>query len=98
MSALFETFKVFGNGGELTVDADTGKVIAYDDTDADEGGEYADIAELDVAEWKRRYPGESIEGAHDVLDFGAWSKHGVYIPPVEEWRKQREAAIAAGAT
>ena len=27
---------------------------------------------VDVDEWRLRYPGESLDGEHDVLDFGYW--------------------------
>lgn len=50
---------------------------------------------IDVAEWRRRYPGEPMEGDHDILDFGYWVRNGTYEAPCEEWREDREKRIRA---
>ena len=60
---------------------------------------------VDVDEWRLRYPGEDIEGEHDILDFGFWyyavadgnenaaTNRTRYEPPCENWRLEREAMI-----
>ena len=81
---------VRGNWGTLTADAKTGLVNSYIATDeALELGEgYADIGSLDVAEWKRAYPGRDITfGSRDILDFGYWNEQEEYTAPELDWRK-----------
>ena len=55
---------------------------------------------VDVDEWRLRYPGESLDGEHDVLDFGYWYRTGktkvAYEAPCESWRLEREEAIRKG--
>lgn len=48
---------------------------------------------IDVDEWQARYPGESIVGEHDILDFGYWLRSGKYEAPCEDWRLEREERI-----
>ena len=49
-------------------------------------------AVVDVDEWRRRYPGEwgMLDRQHDILDFGYWTDAGLYEPPCEDWRRDRE--------
>jgi hypothetical protein len=84
--------------GTITFDSETGRVLD-NELDPDFG---AFPTWFDVFEWKRRYPGENIEGSHDILDFGYLFKKPAeeipghpsrayhYEPPCEEWREDRE--------
>ena len=98
---MTDIFMVRGSHGELDVFASSGEVITYrSETDTCGGpceGSYAEIARLDVDEWRAAYPGEDVtSGTHDILDFGYWSRDGVYEPPAYDWRedfaKERAAA------
>ena len=75
--------------GSLSFDTETGRVLSCS-LDRAFG---AKPDKIDVAEWRKRYPGEDMEGSHDVLDFGYWMRSGKYEPPCEEWRLDREARI-----
>lgn len=89
--------------GTVVFDVDTGFVKSAR-LDREFGGR---PFKIDVDEWRQRYPGEDMEGEHDVLDFGYWyyekkpgAKRGrrnvEYEEPCEDWRKDREARIAEG--
>lgn len=44
---------------------------------------------LDLAEYKHTYGEDvTIEGSHDILDWGYWTNGGGYEPPVHEWREE----------
>lgn len=78
------TFIVFGNHGELTVDAETGKVEAYDFSNGD-SDDYKDILRFDVSEWHNTYPIEPLAGRSlDILDFGFWTDTGAYEAPIRD--------------
>lgn len=81
--------------GEVTFDADTGDVL---EVERYTSGDELDIARVDVAEWKRTYPGEHIAASHDILDFGTWDRNGVYDGPSLEWRRERLASLEGGGT
>jgi len=58
-----------------------GFAILADDTPS----EYANIAKLDVAEWRRFYPDESpVDNGWDILDWGYWTLAGQYEPARRE--------------
>lgn len=88
------TFTVWGNGGELTVDAMTGDVVGYDPTAGDtiaegETAAYADISRFDVREFQRAYPAEQIAGQRvDICDIGFWADGKAYEAAVPEVRKE----------
>lgn len=77
-----------GSHGTLVVDEQTGDVQHYyreNDRETREDGDYDDIARIDVEEWKRTYPQDTLDGG-DILDFGYWMTDGTYVPPCEDWR------------
>ncbi|MBT1154407.1 hypothetical protein J1C56_02255 [Aminobacter anthyllidis] len=90
MVAKIKTVCIAGSWGELTVSANTGRVISYDhqgtlpDPDGETG--YSDIVRVDLDEWRKTYPREEPQHL-DVLDVGAWTSGGEYVPPEVEWRK-----------
>ena len=48
---------------------------------------------VNVFEWRARYPGETLgNDEHDILDFGYVDAKGVYSPPCDDWRDDREPA------
>jgi len=50
-------------------------------------------AQVNVYEWHKRYPGETLgNDEHDILDFGYVDADGVYSPPCDDWRDDRELA------
>ena len=88
--------------GKIEFDVDSGFVTATELDSAFTGRPY----KIDVDEWRLRYPGEDMEGEHNILDFGYWyyrtakneqgkrRKDVAYEPPCEDWRKEREEMIA----
>lgn len=90
-----KTAALFSSHGKIEFDVDSGFVTATELDRAFTGRPY----KIDVDEWRLRYPGEDMEGEHDILDFGFWlrAKPGEeqrYEPPCEDWRKEREEMIA----
>lgn len=83
------TITVFGNWGELTVDADTGEVLAYapgvDFDPAQPAEGYCDIAKIDLVEWRAYLEthGFSMPGSTDILNVGYWDKSGEYEPATD---------------
>lgn len=83
-----------GSWGAVEFDTTTGNVVALHDEPAsyivengvEERG-YRDIVKVDVAEWRKTYPNETL-GDVDVLDVGYWIRGGSYEPPVEDWRAE----------
>lgn len=108
------TAKLCSSCGHIVFDIDTGLVVPDQTKFNCDGGGSEENPEngfkvvpylIDVAEWRRRYPGEDMVGVHDILDFGFWyfeqkpahdiGKDGYdYKAPCEAWRKDREARIA----
>ena len=83
--------------GSIVFDTQSG-FVKSEETDL--GPEFGPAPyKIDVDEWRLRYPGESMEGEHDVLDFGYWYHKGrsssVYEPPCEDWRRDREDRLRA---
>lgn len=106
--------KLLSTQGTLTFDPATGFVTdasawGYADSEGQvPGGPYGVFGEpcppppfkVDIDEWRLRYPGEEVEGEHDILDFGFWyyddrarKRNAKYEPPSESWRLQREAGL-----
>ena len=97
-----KTASLIGSYGKVEFDIESGFVKSVE-LDRDFG---CKPYKIDVDEWRLRYPGEDMEGEHDVLDFGYWChkrakgedgrRHqvAVYEPPCEDWRKEREEMIA----
>lgn len=93
------TARLMSSNGEVLFDTDSGlalEIVNYDDDPVLSG-----IDKVDVDEWRRRYPGEDMEGEHDILDFGYWYRESEgfmtefkYEPPCEAWRIEREDMIA----
>lgn len=75
--------------GKLTFDTETGRVLVC----SLERSFGPKPVRVDVAEWQARYPGESIVGEHDILDFGYWLRNDKYEAPCEDWRLDREERI-----
>ena len=82
----------------------TGKEWCEDCPDTPEDPNPPPPYKIDVDEWRLRYPGEPMDGAHDILDFdfGFWyyaggnpRKGARYEPPCEDWRKGYAARRAA---
>ncbi|MFA7254342.1 MAG: hypothetical protein WC107_07405 [Patescibacteria group bacterium] len=85
-------FTLRSSHGTITADADTG-VVSYTSLSDEWSDELP--AKIDVEEWRNHYFGETLQGEHDVLDFGYWytdEKTGelAYSGPDEEWRELRE--------
>ena len=96
-----KTATLLSTYGTIVFDVDTGLVQTLDLDSEFTGRPF----KIDVDEWRQRYPGEGMEGEHDVLDFGYWyyeKKPGTkrerrnvgYEGPCEDRRKDREARIA----
>ena len=88
------TFKLMSSWGELVCEAATGKVrreeSTYSADPENEQGAYplSSIVSVDVEEWRKTYPGESLDGGcHDILDFGLTYENGETSPPAMEWRE-----------
>ena len=80
------TIEVFGNGGLLMVDIQSGNVIAYYH---EEDEPYTNITRIDLAEFKQAYGYDDAKVASisiDILDVGYWCGDYLYEPPVFEWR------------
>lgn len=79
--------QIASSHGMATFDCDTGLVEAHD-----LGPDFGPKPyKFDVEEWRKAYPGESMEGIHDILDFGYWyraGKHESYMPPDKTWRAE----------
>jgi hypothetical protein len=73
--------------GYVEFDIETGEVLGGELTDY-----LRDIERVDVDEWVETYPNESLEGPHDILDFGLWLKGGAYDEPDYDWRNDRKRA------
>lgn len=89
------TFNVRGSWGNITVNADTGKVVTYT-PDPPENGEYDynNISKFDIDEWRNENPDETLEGNDlDILDLGYWTNEGVYESPDYTWRKEIKEKI-----
>jgi len=75
--------------GDVVFDAATGFVVSHT-LEPDFGpAPY----KVDVDEWRLNYPGETLSGSHDILDFGYWFRKpgetkATYEPPAEEWRAE----------
>jgi len=93
------TFQARGSWGALTVDANTGRVLALFPggealTTIGDGG-YDGIIRLDVSEWKSAHR-RCVPENEDILDFGYWYRAGFesengsvrYEPPAADWREE----------
>jgi len=86
------TFALRSSWGRLVCDSATGQVrpneSVYADDPNNEQGDFplCAIVSVDVGEWRKTYPGEDIEGEHDILDFGLTFQVG--SPPDSDWRKE----------
>lgn len=96
MKTEVKTGKLTSSYGELTFDIADGRVISYS-LDVEAFGPAP--TRIDVEEWRRRYPDEHgiLAECHDILDFGYWVSDSIYIPPDEDWRKDREENIRLNA-
>ena len=45
------------------------------------------------AEWLRAYPAESLPESVDILDVGYIAADGIYTPPCQQWRDDRDDRI-----
>lgn len=88
------TAQLMSSNGTVTFDVSTGEVLESEGYGWDEDAQYiASIETVDVAEWRRRYPGEGIDGQLDILDFGYWYRSDgalKYEEPCGAWRQERE--------
>ncbi|MDY0362794.1 MAG: hypothetical protein RBR08_15200 [Desulforegulaceae bacterium] len=76
--------------GRIVFDTETGDIIEMVFFKKDDPKNYLPcITKIDVAEWLRAYPGESLAEEHDILDFGTWDIDGNYEDPCHEWREER---------
>lgn len=87
------TVNALSSHGVFSFDTETGLVTDTVGLDTSFG---ARPLWVDVNEWKRRYPGETIDGDTDVLDLAYMGADGVYCEAAEEWRKDREAGVGPG--
>ncbi len=75
------------NHGEFEFDTETGLVVCTLYLDPSFGPKPVWV---DVHEWRKRYPGESIDGDTDVLDLAFVDAKGAYHEAEESWRLERE--------
>lgn len=94
---IVRAFTVYGNGGEFRVDSLTGRVLNLTPSEEPQAG-YFSIVAFDVAEWKKCYPSEVLEGRSiDILDLGYWLEGGTYEEPAQDWRDDRRNTRAHSA-
>lgn len=76
-----DTVEIKGSHGTFEVDAATGIPLRGSDVPY----EYAPFVRWDLDEWVR-YWEEPLHEAIDVLDVGAWTVDGDYMPPEDDFR------------
>lgn len=79
-----KTFIVFGNHGEIIVNATDGTIISFSECFDSCCDGYNDIKKFDVEEFKTHYNYDidKLNGQYvDVLDIGLWSDKDVYDKP-----------------
>jgi len=85
------TFVVNSSNGTLVANLKTGKVLkAVSTYHADEDGQFLKtIDRIDLAEWKKKYPDETLEEDDDldILDVG-YSYGDKYESPAHDWRAE----------
>lgn len=87
-------FYVQGAYGTLVACAVTGQVVAYEDREENDGESYDGITRMDIDEWRKHYPGQTLGGTSmDILDIGYWEGEK-YEEPEHGWREDMQAGRA----
>lgn len=90
MSPDRKTFRISSSNGELVACSTLGSVfpqLSRYDTKPGEEGDLRPILRFDLAEWRKTYPGQELDGGTvDILDLGYWSTGEQYEAPAHEWR------------
>ena len=85
---MARTFILTGGAGNLTVCADSGRVLARG-ADARGRPVYPAVRSVDVAEWRAFYPGEELAGQTvDILDLATVNRRGRVCPAEADFRAE----------
>lgn len=87
-------FDVATSNGFIQADSETGQVLVCEIDPFSDWPEEHWPAVIDVAEYRRTYPGEDVTGGVDILDVGYWMRNGEYDEPEQDFRADYQRRLA----